>query len=208
MTAQAPEILVHRGVQLNLCADPLYEYLEQLPHRHHPEFASTSTACHRGYVGTWEIRGGHLVLVALEGLIKTADGFVEADLKTAFPWVNDTLRASWVTNRLRCPEGRLVSYVHQGYASRYERDRVFDFEEGRLVAEWLILNPPEPIVYRIDEHGHRVCVEGMCAWAEETVPDPLGSEDFREVYKVWGRPPAAEQDEGYLLGGEYRHPPR
>lgn len=201
MTAQIPELLLHRSMRLDLCAQPLYDYLIRLPKTRRPDFEWTSTACHRGYIGTWEIRDGHLYLVALEGLLKTPAGFVEADLRAAFPWVKEALPANWVTGRLRCPEGRLVSYKHAGYASRYERDRLFDFERGRLVAEWLVLNPPDPIVYRIDEHGGRTCFDCMCSSDECVLPDPLADCDITEAHKVWGRPPVIEDDEeeGYVL---------
>lgn len=213
MTAQVPEILIHRGIRLNLCVAPLGNYLNRLPKRRRPEFVSTCTACHRGYVGTWEIRDGYLHLVALEGLIRTPDGFAETDLRAALPWLKDTLRATWLTDRVRCPEGRLVSYIHHAYASQYERDRIFEFERGRLISEWVVLNPPEPIIYRIDADARRTCVDGLCSWDEVIRPDPLGEDDFTQVYKLWNRPPAVEEDDNgaeaeYVIAAACIHPPR
>jgi hypothetical protein len=208
MTAQIPEILLHRGQRFSLCEQPLYGYLGRLPKARRPNFARTSTACHRGYVGTWEIREDQLYLVAIEGFMWTPEGVVEARLESALPWVKGGLAAKWFSGRVRCPEGRLVSYVHNAYASTYERDRIFDFDHGRLVQEWLVLNPPEPIIYLIDRDGRRTCVESMRSCTE--LPDPFGESDIDETYKVWGRPPTYidEADEGYVIGAAFVHPPR
>jgi hypothetical protein len=130
MTAQIPEILIHRGQKLSLCEQPLYPYLARIPKSRRPAFASTTTACHRGYVGTWEIREDQLYLVGIEGLMRTPEGFVEACVETALPWVKGALAAKWFSGRVRCPEGRLVTYVHHAYASTYERDRIFEFDMG------------------------------------------------------------------------------
>lgn len=139
--------------------------------------------------------------------MKVEDRFVEATLATALPWVKGSLPATWVDDRIRCPEGRLVSYVHNGFASRYERDRFFDFAHGRLMDELVVLNPPEPITYRIQPDGSRTCVDGS---SHEEIPDPLQGDDLGNAHKAWGLPPAHDQegDEGYVIGGEYRFPPR
>lgn len=128
MTAQIPEILIHRGKMLAMCAQPLYPYLNRLSKKRRPEFVRTSTTCHRGYVGTWEIRDDHLFLVGIEGVLKTPTGRLEATMDNTLPWVKGgALAASWVSDRLRCPEGRLVAYVHNAFPGRYERDRIFEF---------------------------------------------------------------------------------
>jgi hypothetical protein len=198
MTAQIPEILIHRGQKLSLCEQPLYPYLlGRIPKSRRPAFASTTTACHRGYVGTWEIREDQLYLVGIEGLMRTP------------AWVKGALAAKWFSGRVRCPEGRLVTYVHHAYASTYERDRIFEFDHGRLVQEWLVLNPPEPIIYRIDRNGRRTCIDSMCAWDQNELPDPLGESDFNEAYKIWGRPSVCveDDDESYVIGGALFYPP-
>jgi hypothetical protein len=197
-------------MRLDLCAEPLYDYLRKRPIARRPPFVRTTTACHRSYVGTWEIRDGTLWLVGIDGLIETAHGIVEADLETALPWVKGALPASWVSDRLRCPEGRLVNYVHAGYASQYERDRFFDFERGRLVAEWLVLNPPAPIFYRIDERGDRTCFDCMCSSEECEIPDPLAGHDLDQAHLAWGRPPVVQEGEeaGYVVAAAALFPPR
>jgi hypothetical protein len=67
-----------------------------------------STACWRGYVGTWEIRDKRLYLVELRGrLVLDGDGPLFAD---------------WVDQMLVVPQGRLVQYVHMGFESQYESE--------------------------------------------------------------------------------------
>ena len=66
MTAQIPDILIHRGERLSLCATPLDDYYSSTRKRR-PPFVRPSTACYRGYVATWEIREGKVYLVGIEG---------------------------------------------------------------------------------------------------------------------------------------------
>ncbi len=106
----------------------------RLPRKRRPEFVRTTTACYRGYIGTWEIRDDRLFLVGIERLLRTPEGIVDATMGNALPWVKDgALAANWVSDGLRCPEGRLICYAHAMFQSRYERDRVFEFEKGRLL---------------------------------------------------------------------------
>ncbi len=196
MTAQIPEMLLHRGRRLALMEEPLYDYLRRIRRSRRPQFAAESTAHWRGYIGTWEIRDGMLTLVDFLGNLRRGEEVVHADLRTAFPWATDgVLPATWVTGELRCAEGRLVSYRHAGFASGYERDRIFTFEEGRLVSEFLILNPPDPVIYRILEDGGRICMDGSFLHAYE-IDDPLAGEPFEKVYEtVWAKRPGDALDD-------------
>ena len=81
-----------------------------------------------------------------------------------------------------------MMYMHAGWRSRFER--------GRLLQEWLVLNPLEPIVFRIDGDGRRTCDEAMRWWDPHPLPDPLGDDPVTEVHKVWSRPPARKSWSG------------
>jgi len=63
-TAQIPETLIYEGKELPLMSTPLEDYFND--ERKRPEFYPYSTACWRGYVGTWKIENGKLYLMKLE----------------------------------------------------------------------------------------------------------------------------------------------
>lgn len=128
MTAQIGEKLTYDGREVSMCTEPLGDYFAF--GGHHPEFECACTALWRGYVGTWEIVGDRLYLVRLTGTLK--DG-TEATLETVFPGYSDRVFAHWYSGTLRIPEGKQLEYVHMGYASTYERDRILKIEKGVVV---------------------------------------------------------------------------
>lgn len=125
MTAQATEILLHSGEELALACEPL-EVLFRLTGRR-PHLQIHSTACWRGYVGTWAIASERLYLVGIRGHLD--DGRV-AMVRDMFPGATDRLFAHWYSGELRCPRGKLLEYVHGGFGSTYERDLLMDVERG------------------------------------------------------------------------------
>ena len=198
MTAQAPEILIFRDKKLALFDQPLYSYLKRLPKARRPIFRYGSSACWRGYVGTWEIRQGLLTLVSLEGNLQQGDDIVDATLELAFPKAKGGLAATWFTGHLRCVEGLCLQYVHRGYSSQYERDRVLEFDKGRLVSEFVSLNPPPPLYYEIHEDGTRTCRDAMHRGGSE-IEDPLEGKPFESVYEmIWSKKPEGEEYFGPL----------
>jgi len=128
MTAQIGERLIYDGREVPMCSEPLGDYFAF--GGRNPEFKSSCTALWRGYVGTWEIVGGRLYLINLSGTLK--DGS-EATLETVFPGYPDRVFAHWYSGTLRIPEGKRIEYVHMGYASIYERDRLIKIEKGVVV---------------------------------------------------------------------------
>ena len=52
----------------------------------------------------------------------------------------DGVFAHWFTGELRCTRGKLLKYVHGGYASSYEQDLFIDVVRGVVVAERLVVN--------------------------------------------------------------------
>ena len=130
MTAQIPESLRYQGQDLALCELPLEGYFEMGGSR--PDFLCLSTGLRRGYVGEWEIVDGRLYLVGLRGLL--ADDR-EASLATLFPAYPGRVFAHWYTGTLRVPQGKLLDYVHAGFASVYERDRLLDVDRGVVTGQ-------------------------------------------------------------------------
>ncbi|MCC6471779.1 MAG: hypothetical protein IT563_25930 [Alphaproteobacteria bacterium] len=86
----------------------------------------------------WTIAGDRLYLSDLSGWIPTEPrepGSGERSprhvtLADLFPDAKGPVHAAWYSGTLRIPQGRLVDYVHQGYASQYERFLLIDVIDG------------------------------------------------------------------------------
>jgi hypothetical protein len=189
MTAQQPDILIHRGRRLDLYGAPLYRHLVRIPRARRPKFRSGTTANHRGYVAVWEIIDGQLYLTAIEDACVMVDGALQdATLQTVFPRGPYPVPAKWVSDELRCPEGRLRWYIHHGFASRFERDRVFWVQKGVVVEEWLVHNPPAPLYYLIAPDGSRTYAQDFTRLALAPDEDPFPGDGPVEPWRLWGNP--------------------
>ena len=90
MTFQVGETIRLNGVEHDSMARPLAPLLalapDKMPARFHfPE--SLSSACHRGYTGTWEVLSDRLYLIGLSNI----------DLNDAFPGFSARVFAHWVS---------------------------------------------------------------------------------------------------------------
>lgn len=128
MTAQIGERLIFEGREVSMCSEPLGDYFAFGGIK--PEFDFNCTALWRGYVGSWEFINDRLYVVGLTGTLK--DG-TEATLETVFPGYPDRVFAHWYSGTLRIPEGKMLEYIHMGYGSTYERDRILKIEKGVVV---------------------------------------------------------------------------
>lgn len=126
MTAQTPELLLLDGVRRDMT------YCPPLPDRE-PRIVTVeaevgsplnSTACLRGYRGSWELRDGRLYLAKLEGSRRLL--------------AEEPIFADWVTGTLRLPEGEELRYVHLGFATVFERELEIDIEQGCEIGRRLI----------------------------------------------------------------------
>lgn len=138
MTAQAAEILIHKGERLSLCETPLGDYLACAGSG--IKFEASSTALWRGYIGTWEIIETRHYLVALKGLQIQNSKPVDVELADVFPKFPQGLFAHWYSGELRCPRGKLLEYVHGGYLSTYEEDLFIKVDKGIVIGELLVVN--------------------------------------------------------------------
>jgi hypothetical protein len=139
MTAQAAESLIYKGTEYDMFTEPLGGYLA-----YHPsiQFESHSTACWRGYYGSWEVKGtpehGYgLYLIELSAYLRNQQ---RVGLDYLFPHSPDGVFAHWFTGEIRCPSGELLNYVHMGYASTYAKDLILEFRRGLLIGERMVNN--------------------------------------------------------------------
>ena len=117
-----------------MCDEPLALWISK--NRKKCNFRMLSTACWRGYIGTWKIIDAHLYLIRLTG--RGGDG-QKISLNNLFP-DQDKVFAHWFSGEVRCPEGKLLNYEHMGFASTYERDIFLTFKKGVLVSERTQIN--------------------------------------------------------------------
>ena len=128
MTAQAHERIIYEGEQMGMAfCPPLpdnHPRLNPVPFdeatkKPHPTVLF-STACWRGYIGTWEVKDDRFYLGDIEGLWEK-----EGD---------DPIFADWFTGTLRIPRGERLQYVHMGFGSVYEKELHVKIEEGYVTA--------------------------------------------------------------------------
>ena len=123
MTEQVGENLLIDGEQHEMFNEPLRFWfaLSGVP----SPFLGNSSACWRGYIGEWLIESRRLYLIGIQNLDDEP-----IPLSKIFPDNPKRVFAHWVTGEVRCPEGKLLNYVHGGYASNYERDLFLEFRQG------------------------------------------------------------------------------
>jgi hypothetical protein len=136
MTAQIHERLIFDGEETSMaCCPPLPEGHPRIveasgeEREDRSDFLLGSTACWRGYEGTWEIRDGRFYLVGLRGRYRLTGG--------------EPLFADWFTGFLRIPRGKMLHYVHMGFASVYEGETHVLIERGMLRNVREIAHGPE-----------------------------------------------------------------
>ena len=136
MTAQAHEVLILEGTQTSMAfCPPIPEHpkIKRLSQEEFDQKAKAnevswfvgSTACWRGYIGTWELKDGKLYLNEVRGHIF---------------YTGEPIFADWVTGVLRIPSGELLHYVHMGYGSVYEFETHIKLENGLVIEERKIDN--------------------------------------------------------------------
>ena len=125
MTAQVGEILLIDGEQHEMFNEPLRFWfaLSGVP----SPFLGNSSACWRGYVGTWEIAGDRLYLVRLEGNLLDDES---VSIETIFPGWPNRVFAHWYTGTLTVPLGDMLHYEHIGYGRLHEETLFIDIERG------------------------------------------------------------------------------
>jgi hypothetical protein len=100
-TQQVPEVLVCNGTTNDMYSTPLESCFSAEKPKVFLEKPS-STACWRGYVGTWKIESDELYLIALqEGHPRT--GAIPLD-KVSPQWVSP-VKASWFTGTIQIGKG-------------------------------------------------------------------------------------------------------
>ena len=98
MTAQTPERIIIDGRPQALYEQPLYPLLASRRMDLKDDSSGFSTACHRRYLGTWEIRNGTLYLVHLNMVVPDEEPLtpqIRQRLFRAVPCTGFPIKADW-----------------------------------------------------------------------------------------------------------------
>lgn len=136
-TGQIPDRLIYQGDTISIYANPLEQLYGNDTLR--PKFFGIkegcgSTACWRGYQAEWTIIDNEIYLTGIFSCCCDEDK-IKADLNLLFgdKCIDNKVKANWVTGDFISPQGKLLNYVHMGYASTYEKEVEFQFKDGKLI---------------------------------------------------------------------------
>ncbi len=133
VTAQYPDKITYNGTEYNLNSNPLEPYFDKNP-ENRPDMVST--ALWRGYVGYFEIIDNELYLTDMK---RPIGSYTDEDGNYQQKWVSiyrmyfprqDKVKIDWFSGILILPHGKMVEYVHQGYASTYSKYWLLEIENG------------------------------------------------------------------------------
>jgi hypothetical protein len=135
-TGQIADILIYNADTFAIFSNPLEQLsnIETLrPILFGDKQGCHSTACWRGYKAEWEIINKELYLVGIYSCCFYEDK-IKANLIDLFgsKCKQGKVKADWVTGKMLSPQGKLLYYVHMGYGSLYEKEVVYEFENGQL----------------------------------------------------------------------------
>jgi hypothetical protein len=201
-TVQEPDLLLYQGDTLLLQANPLEQWLAQLPTRPAELSKAGSTACWRGYQATWQLAGDTLYLLRVAPCAPE-DAGQSLDLRPWFvPDAHGRVAATWVTGRLAVALGQMLCYNTDEII--YEYDWLLTFRRGQLMQQQRFDNQscrdcglPTPTSQAVFERLHRAV-----AWAQvprqhgqyghwvvvKFQPDSTGHGSLVEVVRKAGAP--------------------
>lgn len=142
MTAQTPERLIIDGKMHLLQTDPLYRLrASRRMELRNPKVYCTSN--YRGYIGTWALEQGRLLLLHVNWLGYPSGEVplppdVLSKLLRAIPCKALPAEAYWFSGRLKVPLGRCIVYRHHAWANWYERLRVVRIVKGKVVRDRVV----------------------------------------------------------------------
>jgi hypothetical protein len=132
-SAQSGDILIVAGEKHEIFSNPLEPWLEERPDlRPQPEVEWSDLW--RGYIATWAIDDGRLMLIDVEVRVPRSDPRQplpkhRSVMSEMFP-EEHTVFADWFTGYLIQPGGKVRKYIHRGYASIYRRYTIYTVTAG------------------------------------------------------------------------------
>lgn len=132
MTLQASEIIFINEEKCSTRDEPLNIYIENLKIK--PSFHYPTTACWRGYIGTWEVKDDKLYLIDLIGYLNQyiQDKQKEVGLDYLFPDENEVF-AEWYTGEIKVDKGEIIGINETTYRWIFEESISLKIIKGLLV---------------------------------------------------------------------------
>jgi hypothetical protein len=140
-TAQRGDILVLKGKKYSIYTNPLRAFLDKNPGKL-PKSNIVSTSNWRGYVATWEVKDDRFVLTdvgILQSVNKPGEAGLSTELRSVMPEMfpgQKEVVAEWFVGHVIIPDGKLINYVHMGYASTYEKYIILTVKNGVVIRNW------------------------------------------------------------------------
>ena len=140
MTAQESDSLNYNNIDYSLFSDPLGQYFEKQGYKY--GLRAPHTANWRGYTADWIITDNTLKLVGFNGHLAEEDPELGQviGLEMFGLTKGQCMDATWFTGELRVQDGKMLEYVHAGWASIYEREIILTIQGGQLIDETVIDN--------------------------------------------------------------------
>ncbi len=137
-TAQFADRIIYKGQEYALNCNPLEDFFYKNPVKR-PKKGSFCTGLLRGYVATLEISDNQLLLKDIEIIVpdtlnKKTDIKSVSVIKEVFPG-QEKISIDWFSGLLVIPYGKVVNYVHMGYASTYENYYLLEIDKGKFIKE-------------------------------------------------------------------------
>jgi hypothetical protein len=216
-TRQVQEKLLHKGKEYRLACVPLEKYFDA---SHPKRLRQNGTACLRGYIGSWEVKGKKLYLKSLE---RFGPGLTvqEIPFSLVFEDQEPPVQATWYTGVLRMPHGERIKsvelipssawledlYIGDGYHRRlrkYQKDLYLGIVRGNVVSEHLVDNTKEGSTRSVRDWGWFLSAPGPVKddfkWHDLRT---VASEDF-SPYKELGK--SFRTRGAYVIGAEKTMP--
>lgn len=129
MTAQISDVLKYGGAEW-LVRRTLSIPRDLMVEAERDDCIYGSTGCWRGYMATWRINGNVLELLSMEGMFRLID--------------ENPRIASWLDCPFKIASGKVVEYVHMGYSSKFEYERILWCYNGTIYFtrdDWIEAGP-------------------------------------------------------------------
>ncbi|MGY8914038.1 MAG: hypothetical protein ACKVJF_03020 [Flavobacteriales bacterium] len=131
MTIQIKESILIDGEEYKMVTEPLLPYLKELTNK--TIFQCETSACWRGYLGTWELKNNKLYLIELTGNVGDADFRFRSSVGLDYLFPNKKeVHADWFTGVISIPDGEIPGSGYPNFLPSYANNLLLHFDKGSL----------------------------------------------------------------------------